>query len=94
MANKYIIASTAAEIISKRTGIPLHELVDIMVEVPAADVVEVVRCKDCKYACINSFSAASGIVACKFLADKSDGIFYAMQQDDFCRYGERKEGLI
>lgn len=52
--------------------------------IPAADVVEVVRCKDCKYAYINSFSAASGIVLCSSGAK-------VMQQDDFCSYGERKD---
>lgn len=59
-------------------------------EMPSADIVEVVRCKDCKYAYINSFAQLSGVVACKHLADKSDGILYAMQQDDFCSYGEKR----
>lgn len=48
-----------------------------------ADVVPVVRCKDCKYAYINSFSAASGVALCSSSAK-------VMQQDDFCSYGERK----
>lgn len=38
MANKCINAATAAEIISQYTGIPLHQLVDIMAEVPSEDV--------------------------------------------------------
>ena len=45
----------------------------------------VVRCKDCKYAYINSFSAASGVALCSSSAK-------VMQQDDFCSYGERKDG--
>lgn len=52
---------------------------------PTADVAPVVRCRDCKFAYINSFSAASGIALCT-----SSG--QPMQQDDFCSYGERKEG--
>lgn len=52
---------------------------------PAADVVPVVRCKACKHAYINSFSAASGVALCS-LSTK------VMQQDDFCSYGERKDG--
>lgn len=47
--------------------------------------VPVVRCKDCKYAYINSFSAASGVALCSSNAK-------VMQQDDFCSYGERKDG--
>lgn len=60
-------------------------------EIPAADVVEVVRCKDCKNAYINSFSAQSGIAVCRFLANRSNGELAIVQQDDFCSYGERKE---
>lgn len=60
---------------------PLWELRDV----PAADVVPVVRCKECKYAYINSFSATSGVALCSSSAK-------VMQQDDFCSYGERKDG--
>lgn len=47
---------------------------------PAADVVEVVRCKDCKYnigtkKCLNP-----------------DSFFAVPKDDDFCSYGERKDG--
>ena len=47
---------------------------------PAADVVPVVRCKDCKYnvgtkKCLNP-----------------DSFFAVPKDDDFCSYGERKEG--
>lgn len=49
------------------------------------DAVPVTRCKDCKYAYISSFSASSGVALCT-----SSG--QPMQQDDFCSYGERREG--
>lgn len=47
---------------------------------PAADVVEVVRCKDCKYnigtkKCLNP-----------------DSFFAVPKDDDFCSYSERKDG--
>ena len=58
---------------------------EIIESVPAADVVPVVRCKDCKHAYINSFSAASGVALCSSSAK-------VMQQDDFCSYGERRDG--
>ena len=44
----------------------------------------VTRCKNCKYAYINSFAVSSG-EALYTLSGKP------MQQDDFCSYGEPKE---
>lgn len=50
-------------------------------EIPAADVVEVVRCKDCKHWQDGGFSS---YCIC-------DGFTHS---DDYCSYGERKdEGL-
>jgi hypothetical protein len=51
-----------------------------MLKLPTADVVPVVRCKDCKYnvgtkKCLNP-----------------DSFFAVPKDDDFCSYGERKEG--
>ena len=56
---------------------------------PTADVVEVVRCEKCKHAYINSFSAQSGVVLCRFWANQSEGAIQTMPQDGFCSYGER-----
>lgn len=58
---------------------------------PTADAVPVVRCKECRHAYINSFSAQSGIAVCRLLSDRSNGELAIVQQDDFCSYGERKE---
>lgn len=55
-----------------------------------ADLVEVVRCKDCRSAYINSFSAQSGVALCRFWTNRSQSQV-VMQQDDFCSYGERRE---
>lgn len=51
-----------------------------MLKLPAADVVPVVRCKDCKYnvgtkKCLNP-----------------DSFFAVPKDDDFCSYGEKKDG--
>ena len=48
--------------------------------IPAADVAPVVRCKDCKY--------NRGSKKCL----NSDSFFAVPKDDDFCSYGERKEG--
>lgn len=58
---------------------------EILRAIPTVDAVPVVRCKDCKHAYINSFSAASGAALCSSSAK-------VMQQDDFCSYGERRDG--
>lgn len=52
-------------------------------QTPTADVVEVVRCKDCKYFVRNVFNQT----ACNRTFD-----MFGMLEDDFCSYGERKDG--
>lgn len=53
-------------------------------EMPAADVAEVVRCKDCKYGDYDSKS--NGAMVC--LRTK-DGFW--RKETDFCSYGDRRE---
>lgn len=53
-------------------------------------IIPIVKCKDCKYAYINSFSKASGVVFCKYWTDRTDGYKTVMQNDDYCCYGENK----
>ena len=48
-----------------------------MLKLPAADVVPVVRCKDCKH-----YDIGGSCIICGFQSRKPD---------DFCSYGERKE---
>ena len=57
-----------------------------ILDIPAADVAPVVRCKDCKCAQTNNFGVSSNIVLCCLETSKS-----VRQMDDFCSYGERKE---
>lgn len=75
----------AANLALAEQGFDWDKAKQALASVPAADVAPVVRCKDCKYAYINSFSAASGVALCSASTK-------VMQQDDFCSYGERKEG--
>jgi hypothetical protein len=61
-------------------GFGMKNIKELINAIPAADVVEVVRCKDCKYnrgskKCLNP-----------------DSFFAVPKDDDFCSYGERKEG--
>ena len=56
---------------------------------PAVDAVEVVRCKDCKW-------YDADLEICVLLSDDGDtydsGCDVEMKPDDFCSYGERREG--
>ena len=63
---------------------------------PTADVVEVVRCKDCKYYnkktgfCLkHSYFKDSDGMSCS-PADSRDFTFF--NEDDFCSYGKMKDG--
>ena len=53
-------------------------------KIPAADVVEVVRCKDCKYYRQNEYSSDKDMM-CMCWCD-----WLPTDPDDFCSYGKRK----
>ena len=61
-------------------------------DAPTADAVEVVRCKDCKYYCKDKING----VICRHPALDFDTECFDhwinTNPDDFCSYGERKEG--
>lgn len=50
---------------------------------PAADVVEVVRCKDCKY------SSPNKVYGCR-IHSFADDLDERMYSDDFCSFAERR----
>ena len=64
-------------------------LSNMISEMPTADVVEVVRCKDCKYMC----HYTDGHLECRLLSDLKPipTTYCTMNADDFCSYGERRE---
>lgn len=53
---------------------------------PAADVAPVVRCKDCKHRVYKYINEEIGEIGGCELFNR------AMPNDDFCSYGERKDG--
>lgn len=61
-------------------GIPEDEIEDVVNEIPIADVVEVVRCEDCKYSSFikscSKYECSKGCGALKF-------------SNDFCSLGKR-----
>ena len=68
-----------------------HEMENAINSIPAADVMEVVRCRECVHWELigskagNSFSDIEYIGGCEFTK-------YCCRESDFCSYGERKEG--
>lgn len=66
---------------------------EILLRVPATDVVEVVRCSACRFNVANmerdplddTDYSGRDIVCGRFLTD-------GMNPDDYCSYGERKDG--
>ena len=61
----------------------LSETIKMINEMPTADVVEAVRCKDCKYGKIDSLFCCE--YECSVFGNSN------VEADDFCSYGERKE---
>lgn len=61
-------------------------------EMPNADVVEVVRCKDCKHSELLFFAdnGTTRIVHYKCGSHLSMGMAQEVDENDFCSYGERR----
>ncbi len=72
----------------------------VLQDVPSADVVEAVRCKDCKYwdmdtlkHQLNDFREWDE-AECECLAERDEynEVDHYVESDDYCSYGERKDG--
>ena len=87
MAEKEYIEREALVKRLKKEECDCEWLWDIL-DIPTADVAEVVRCKDCKH-------YDKKYHQCKLHSEEPDqyytGFIFCMQEDDFCSYGERKE---
>lgn len=92
MSDKYILRSGAIDAIKRNAGtlytreaeFLLQKVIFLLKNAPAADVVPVVRCKDCKH---KVRTDANGIVICS----EEHGM-YCPTENDFCSYGKRREG--
>lgn len=95
---KYIIAELAYNLARKsdcysdfRTSMAdLTSLKELLEDTPAADVVEVVRCKDCKYSTerqgFENHMWNDDCVMCDYIAPSNR---IPMNKNAFCSYGER-----
>lgn len=82
MAGDYIRRDDALEITTRTCGDYAAAFAEIR-KLPAADIAEVVRCKDCKH---KLRTVANGVVICR---EKHGMVRPSL--DDFCSYGERRE---
>lgn len=69
----------------------------IIAEAPAVDVVEVVRCRDCKHRIVNEHFGKRGYIQLKAMCELDTGDPFELgrnaEEDDwFCADGERKDG--
>lgn len=71
-----------AQLEDECTELAITECLSIVRQMPTVDAVPVVRCRDCKY--YHDFETHYDCI-------HDYGIDYPMP-DDFCSYGERKEG--
>lgn len=69
-----------------------HDMCWDLNHIPSADVVEVVRCKDCKYKNMESGEFDGLEPACRFWTD-ADAIYPVfVDMNGFCSEGELKDG--
>ena len=62
----------------------LGEEMSIIELMPSADVVEAVRCKDCKY------GSPNGVYGCRLERYNFNDESVRMYGEDYCSYGERR----
>ena len=68
-----------------------NKILDRIKSAPTVDVVEVVRCKDCKhYKTSPLFPEKQGKYCYKVLKDNGIAVGHGFKENDYCSYGERK----
>lgn len=78
-------------------NIGLRKAMSAIDSLPAADVVEVVRCRDCKHRIVNEHYGEKGYMKLKAMCELDTGDpfelgRYAEEDDWFCADGKRKDG--
>lgn len=75
---KYVKATDAADLISKRTGIPIGDLVDIFADIP-----DILRCKDCAFLVEEK---------CSYHSNEKVDLF--CDPDDYCSAARRRTNNV
>ena len=91
---EYIERIDAIKAVNKQNAFTMTRvaLIDSLNSIPAADVAPVVRCRDCKW--YKESRVLSPNKFCFRLNHPTEPgkIGYNFADDDFCSYGERKDG--
>ena len=88
--NEYILPLTENNLMGAADV--FYRTVHLLEESPAVDAVEVVRCRDCKYAILLRKPEGKLIADCWIRKMNSeDEQFCMVSGDDFCSWGERRE---
>lgn len=91
MPDEYIRRAEALEITTRTCGDYAAAFAEIR-KLPAADVAEVVRCKDCRYYRNHPNGLCYLHTESKENERGYSGEAVCVEPDDFCSYGERREG--
>jgi hypothetical protein len=78
--------NSIVEVLNIHNSVPLIKITCKMREFPAADVVEVVRCKDCEY-----FFPQVGFNSCEKYSENHTHYIVTVDENDYCSKGERKD---
>ena len=90
MAKEYIDRAALIENLNRFAPEHYNALINMLItKQPAVDVVEVVRCKDCKY--FDPWFGDVGICRLHSFTAEPEPSDVTMNSGDFCSYGERKE---
>ena len=72
-------------------GMVMDELISVVANIPAADVVEVTRCRDCKHFEYDHPYVIQGVPVLGHLVCNRWGDGCKTDEDGFCFMGERRE---
>ena len=88
MISDYIKREDAIKAMARGLGIPYTDFIDVaercMDDIPTADMVEIVRCKDCKHIKEEHFNILPDGFSCEL-----SGLM--VEPEHYCSYGERAE---
>lgn len=82
MAKEYIERDAVLDIVEQQG----HVTIDDIIYAPAADVVEVVRCKECEH--FRDYTDRHGVVRMNCIRDCH---IPQVEPEHFCSYGERRD---
>lgn len=88
-ADKIVLTAERGIVTNGLIFIPMCDVRQSIEKTPTADVVEVVRCKDCKYA--DEWDGKKFECRCPYTPWATDEYAIVCEPTHYCSHGERKE---